>query len=275
MLIFEKFKTILLTVSFTDLIDIVLVAILFKLLYSTIKNTRAMQLLKGMLVLAILAPICKEFSLNTMYWVLSKSITILLLAMPVIFQPELRSALEKLGKKFPGAERFENRRQAEEFVEEIVAAVTDLAPEKIGALIIIQRETGLADIFDQGVKINGIVSRELIKNIFFKNAPLHDGAVIIRGNIVLAAGCYLPLSQRRLSTDLGTRHRAAVGITEETDAIAIVVSEETGKISVVEDGRLLRGISVDELRKFLMNSLIVKTSGISGFIKRRQKKNEK
>ena len=275
MLIFEKFKTILLTVSFTDLIDIVLVAILFKLLYSTIKNTRAMQLLKGMLVLAILAPICKEFSLNTMYWVLSKSITILLLAMPVIFQPELRSALEKLGKKFPGAERFENRRQAEEFVEEIVAAVTDLAPEKIGALIIIQRETGLADIFDRGVKINGIVSRELIKNIFFKNAPLHDGAVIIRGNIVLAAGCYLPLSQRRLSTDLGTRHRAAVGITEETDAIAIVVSEETGKISVVEDGRLLRGVSVDELRKFLMNSLIVKTSGISGFIKRRQKKNEK
>ena len=251
MLIFEKFRTILLTVSFTDLIDIVLVAILFKLLYSTIKNTRAMQLLKGMLVLAILAPICKEFSLNTMYWVLSKSITILLLAMPVIFQPELRSALEKLGKKFPGAERFENRRQAEEFIEEIVAAVTDLAPEKIGALIIIQRETGLADIFDRGIKINGIVSRELIKNIFFKNAPLHDGAVIIRGNIVLAAGCYLPLSQRRLSTDLGTRHRAAVGITEETDAIAIVVSEENGKISVVEDGRLLRGVSIDELRKFL------------------------
>ncbi|MFA6075004.1 MAG: diadenylate cyclase CdaA [Negativicutes bacterium] len=275
MLILEKFKLLLFTVSFTDLIDIVLVAILFKVLYSTIKNTRAMQLLKGMLLLAVLAPICKEFSLNTMYWVLSKSITILLLAMPVIFQPELRSALEKLGKKFPGSEHFESSRQAEEFIEEIVAAVADLAPEKIGALIIIQRETGLADIFDRGIKINGIVTKELIKNIFFKNAPLHDGAVVIRGNIVLAAGCYLPLSQRRLSSDLGTRHRAAIGITEETDAIAIVVSEENGKISLVEDGRLLRGVSVDELRKFLTSSLIIKARGLSGFIKRRQRKNEK
>jgi len=275
MLIFEKFKTLLLTVSFTDFIDVILVAILFKLLYSTIKNTRAMQLLKGMLALAILAPICKEFNLNTMYWVLSKSITILLLAMPVIFQPELRSALEKLGKKIPGSEHFENSRQAEEFIDEIVAAVADMAPNNVGALIIIQRETGLADIFDRGIKINGIVTRELIKNIFFKNAPLHDGAVIIRGNLVLAAGCYLPLSQRRLSSDLGTRHRAAVGITEETDAIAIVVSEENGKISIVEDGRLLRGVSIAELRKFLTDSLIIKSRGISGFIKRRQKKHEK
>lgn len=272
MLIFEKFKTILLTVSLTDILDIVLVAILFKLIYTTIKNTRAMQLLKGMLALALLAPVCKEFSLNTMYWVLSKAITILLLAMPVIFQPELRSALEKLGKKFPGSEHFENRRQAEEFIEEIVSAVADMVPEKTGALIIIQRQTGLADIFDRGIRINGLVTRELIKNIFFKNAPLHDGAVVIRGNIVVAAGCYLPLSQRRLSSDLGTRHRAAVGMTEETDSIAIVVSEENGKISVVEDGRLHRGVSIDDLRTFLANSLIVKSSGISGFIKRRHKK---
>ena len=267
----DKFDGILTTVSVTDIIDIVLVAILVKILYSTMKNTRAMQLLKGMLVLVALAPIFKSLNLNTMYWVLSKAITVLILAIPVIFQPELRSALEKIGKRLPSTEHFESRRDAEEFINNIVYAIFEMAKSHTGALLIIQRMTALGDILERGVKIEGLVSADLLRNLFYKNSPLHDGAVVVCGNKVLAAGCYLPLSQRRLSSDLGTRHRAAVGMTEETDALAIVVSEENGKISFVEDGRLHRGVSETELRIALSNALLTKNKGWSGLILRRHK----
>ncbi len=275
MLILEKTKSLFFTISFIDVIDIIFIAILFKVLYKIIKGSRALQLLKGILVLIVLAPICKELRLYAMYWLLSKSISLLLIAMPVIFQPELRNTLEKIGNRFPGVDNFKTKEEALGVIDKLLSSIKNFSNANIGALIILQRETGLNEYVERGIKINAIVSEELLGSIFSKNSPLHDGAVIICRNLIVAAGCYLPLSCKKLASDLGTRHRAAIGISEETDSISLVVSEENGKISLVKNGHLYRALNIDSLKKYLYDLFIIESKSISEIFTRRIKQHGK
>lgn len=240
-----------------DFIDIGIVSLaIYKLIILT-KETRASQVLKGLGLLLIASMISRWLGLNALVWIFDYVITNIALVLVVLFQPELRRALEKLGRggnligraiqtvKTPAPEAYENT------VEEIVKATTNLAKTKTGALMIIQRGP-LRDIMDSGTYLYARVSRALLENIFVPNTPLHDGATVISGDTILASGCFLPLSNSdELSKDLGTRHRAAMGMAESTDAFVIVVSEETGTISIAERGQLYRPIQPAQLRKRL------------------------
>lgn len=234
-------------------IDILIVAFVIYKLLMLIKGTRAIQLLKGLAVLVVASTVSERFHLYTMSWLLEKTWTALFVALPVVFQPELRRALEQLGRGgFFGRSLFiadeENRRA----VRDIVRATAVLSRRKVGALMVFIRETGLQEYIENGVKIDALVTAELIINIFEPNTPLHDGAAIIHNSRVLAAACFLPLTESPfLSKELGTRHRSAIGITEHSDAVSLVVSEETGMISLANDGRITRGLSEQELEKRL------------------------
>ncbi|NLO89174.1 MAG: TIGR00159 family protein [Clostridia bacterium] len=255
---------ILQTWTFKDLIftviDVGIVAFILYRLLLLVKGTKAVQLLKGLALLGAISIVSHKLGFATINWVLDKASLAVIVAIPVIFQPELRRILEQLGRgRFlgrPFSFLFETD-GVTKLVSELPKAAETLAQRRIGALIVIERETGLMDYIETGVPIDGVVSPELILNIFFPNSPLHDGAVIIRGNRVTAAGCYLPLTDRPfLSKELGTRHRAALGITEESDAIAVVVSEETGVISAAFDGKLIRYLDGKKLRKMLEEVLL-------------------
>lgn len=260
-----QIRGILATMNLLDFIDIVIVAIVLYKLYYMIKDTRAVALLKGLVVLLVMTLVSKWLSLNVINWLLQKTMTVVLVALPIVFQPELRRALEQLGRG--GLFRknvFLNEQEAELFVNEMVKAAVALSRNKIGALLVIEREIGLNDYMEQGIKIDGIVSSEFIINIFIPNTPLHDGASIIRGNRVMAAGCLLPLTEAsNLNKELGTRHRAAIGLTEQTDAVVIVVSEETGVVSLARGGQLLRYLDSEGLRKNLMPLFFSKQTGLS------------
>lgn len=237
-----------------DLVDILMVAFVLYKLIILIRQTKAVQLIKGLVILFLASTLTNFLGLHTMDWLLRSSMTVIMVALPIVFQPELRRALEQLGRgKFLGKMiPFKVKAEYERFLNEFCVAMEQLANKKIGVLVVIERETGLDEYIETGIEIDGRISKELIGNIFIPNTPLHDGAVIIRGQKIVAAGCYLPLTESFLvSKELGTRHRAGIGVTEQTDGVAVIVSEETGIISLGVNGRLKRNLDKNTLRKTL------------------------
>lgn len=228
--------------SVTNLLDIALVSLVFFGLLRLFRGTQAVQLLRGILIIALAAAVMSQAAdLTAFNWLLRNSTPFILVAIPVIFQPELRRALERVGRSAPFLSRRMENTTTQNLVNQVIKAVEQLAQRRHGALIVFEGSTGLNDITDLGVQLNAEVTAELLTTIFFPNTALHDGAVVIQNERVLAAGCVLPLTQRTLSDNqMGTRHRAAIGVTEQTDALTIVVSEETGLISVARNGRILR-----------------------------------
>ncbi|MCH6268859.1 MULTISPECIES: diadenylate cyclase CdaA [Neobacillus] len=239
-------------------IDIVLVWYVIYKLINIIKGTKAVQLLKGIFVILLVKVASDFFGLTTLSWMMEQVITYGFLAIIIIFQPELRRALEQLGRgRFFSRSNNPEDEDQEKTVEAIMKATDYMAKRRIGALISIERETGMSDYIETGIGLNSRISSELLINIFIPNTPLHDGAVIIQRNNVAAAACYLPLSESPfISKELGTRHRAALGISEVTDSITVVVSEETGAISLTKNGELHRDVKADEFRELLTNELL-------------------
>lgn len=246
--------------SLADIVDILLVWYVIYKIINLIKGTKAVQLLKGIFVILLVKIISDYFGFNTLSWIMGNVITWGFLAIIIIFQPELRRALEQLGRgKFFSRSGAQEEDDSEKFIEAIVKATDYMAKRRIGALISIERETGMSDYIETGIALNSKISSELLINIFIPNTPLHDGAVIIQKNLVAAAACYLPLSESPfISKELGTRHRAALGISEVTDSITIIVSEETGNISLTKNGELHRGLTLDAFKSLLENELVIK-----------------
>lgn len=245
-------------ITFKNLIEIAIIAILVYEMLIWIKNTRAWTLLKGIVFILAFFLAAAILELDTILWLLEKTSYIAVTAIIVIFQPELRKALEQIGSQnvlttlFSTDDTKKNEDFSEKTIAELVRACFEMGKVKTGALIVIERGTPLGEIERTGIEVDGIVTSQLLINIFEHNTPLHDGAVVIRGNRVTAATCYLPLSDNMtISKDLGTRHRAAVGISEVTDSLTVVVSEETGRVSVVENGRLRRISTAEDLRRAL------------------------
>lgn len=247
-------KELFINIRIRDIIDILIVAFVFYKFFLLIRETRAEQLIKGILILLVATKVSEWLQLFTINWILEKTMTVGVIALLIVFQPELRRALEYIGRsRFLTKSIIEiEDEEIRKIIKEIIEAVASLSRQKIGALIVLERTTGLNEVAETGTLINGKVSSGLLINIFIPNTPLHDGAVIIKDEIIKAAGCFLPLTENmNLSKDLGTRHRAALGITEKSDALAIVVSEETGVISVAENGRLSRYVDIKTLEKKL------------------------
>ena len=246
------------TIGILDIIDIVVVAYFLYRLYLMLKNTRAATLVKGLLVLVAFMIVCRTLNLHVISWLLEKSMTVIMVALPVVFQPELRRALEQIGrgKLFRKGSELDEQ-ELEAMLEDVAAATKVMSKAKVGALMVFERATGLVERIETGVPIDGLVSSGLIQNIFVKDTPLHDGAVVIRGNRIVAACCLLPLTENRnLSQELGTRHRAAIGISEQSDAMVLVVSEETGAISIARNGELVRYLTVDDVKEILRNAIV-------------------
>ena len=238
-----------------DLIDIAIVAVIFYYILLWLQGTRGLSLIRGFLLILLVYVTGRFFGLYTINWLFDRFAAIIALMLIVIFQPELRRMLERFGRgKFLGALGVVNTPHGSLYVRHIVRAVEQLAEEKTGALIIIEKLTGLNEYLESGIRIDAIISTELMLSIFNPKSPLHDGAVIIQGERMLAAGCLLPISENRLlDKRLGTRHRAAVGISEASDALAIVVSEKTGIISFAENGYLTRYLTKDLLEEKLFS----------------------
>ncbi len=249
--LWENIKT---NVAIADVFDILIVAFLIYQVFKFIKKTRAEQITLGLVIFLVVTIASKWLHLYTLNWILSKLATVGLIAIIIIFQPELRRLLESLGRsKFTKFVNNVDKDRAMEITKEFVEAIEHFSETRTGALIIIERETTLDDIIETGTVIDANITAEMLGNIFYEGAPLHDGALIVRGDRLYAAGCVLPLTQnKRLSKDLGTRHRAAIGITEISDAYVIVVSEETGIISVAEDGKLSRFLDGKAIEKYLL-----------------------
>ena len=246
------------TIGILDIIDIVVVAYFLYRLYLMLKNTRAATLVKGLLVLVAFMIVCRTLNLHVISWLLEKSMTVIMVALPVVFQPELRRALEQIGrgKLFRKGSELDEQ-ELEAMLEDVAAATKVMSKAKVGAVMVFERATGLVERIETGVPIDGLVSSGLIQNIFVKDTPLHDGAVVIRGNRIVAACCLLPLTENRnLSQELGTRHRAAIGISEQSDAMVLVVSEETGAISIARNGELVRYLTVDDVKEILRNAIV-------------------
>ncbi|AKL96942.1 hypothetical protein CACET_c34990 [Clostridium aceticum] len=244
-------------IGMRDIADMAIVAFVFYKLYMLIRETRAEQLIKGIVVLLLATQLSEWLQLHAINWILRNTMTVGLIALLIVFQPEMRRALEYIGRtKFLTKSIVDiEYEEINMMAEEIVEATGSLSRQKIGALLVLEKETGLNEVVETGTRINGKISRGLLINIFMPNTPLHDGAVVIRRSEVLAAGCFLPLTESNyLSKDLGTRHRAGLGITERSDAIVVIVSEETGAISIAENGELTRFLDANTLRKILINS---------------------
>jgi diadenylate cyclase len=242
-----------------SIVDIVLVWYVIYKLINVIRGTKAVQLLKGILVILLVRVVSEFLGFQTLSWMMEQVITYGFLAIIIIFQPELRRALEQLGRgRFFSRSSNQDDEDPEKTVEAIVKATEYMAKRRIGALISIERETGMGDYIETGIQLNSNISSELLINIFIPNTPLHDGAVIIQKNNVAAAACYLPLSESPfISKELGTRHRAALGISEVTDSVTVIVSEETGNISLTKNGELHRGINIEELKELLTSELLI------------------
>jgi len=238
--------------NWLSVIDILLVALIFYALLRLMQGTQAVQLLRGVIIIVLLTIlITNVLKLAAFSWLIRNSLSALLVAIPVIFQPELRRALERVGRAGFVMNRQEST--SERVIEEISQACQRLSERRHGALIVLERETGLQEYIDTGTRVNGKVSVELLLTIFFPNTVLHDGAVIIRGDEIVAAGCVLPLAGDMMpDRQLGLRHRAAVGVTTETDAVSIVVSEETGIISIAHNGRMIRRLDAKRLAKIML-----------------------
>jgi diadenylate cyclase len=248
-------------INITDIIEIFILAFLIYNVIKWVKNTRAWTLVKGLVVIMVFWLAAVILDLNVVIWIIKNTINVGIIAIVIIFQPEFRKALEQLGQKnlvrsiitFDDS-RDRNEKFSDHTLNEIVRATFELARTKTGALIVMEEETPLNDFESTGIYIDSLISSELLINIFEHNTPLHDGAVILRGNRIAAATCYLPLSDNmQLSKDLGTRHRAGIGISEVTDSLTIIVSEETGKVSIAKGGKLIRNVDGDYLRAKLLD----------------------
>jgi diadenylate cyclase len=234
-------------------IDILIVAAIVYWILNLIQGTTAVALVRGMITLILIAAILGSvFDLVVLNWLIRNSLPVLLISIPILFQPELRRALERLGRTSGWFSRTEVNNETLRALEHISLACRRLSDRRWGALIVLERETALGEYIDTGIEVDGLVSSEFLLSIFFPNSPLHDGSAIIRGNRVVAAGCLLPLTDNVLADhQLGTRHRAGVGITERTDAICVIVSEETGIISLANNGRIVRNLDEAKLNKVL------------------------
>ena len=246
-------------IGVTDVIEIIIIAFVLYHIMVWVKNTRAWMLFKGIIVILIFLLIAALFQMNTILWLSGKVVNIAAIALVIIFQPELRNALERLGRKnFLTAffsfdfQKASTVRFSEKTITEIVKACYEMGKVKTGALIVIERDVMLNEYIRTGIQLDSLVSSQLLINIFEHNTPLHDGAIIVRGDRIVAATCYLPLSDNmELSKELGTRHRAAVGVSEVSDSMTIIVSEETGAVSLAVEGTLYRNIDADFLKSKL------------------------
>ena len=255
--IMERYFWRMPSIIWTDIVEIAIISFLIYHILVWVKNTKAWSLLKGVVVIALFLVVAAIFKMNTILWIAKNIVGIAATAIIIILQPELRRALEELGRKniisslIPfDSGKTETGLFSDRTINEIVKACVEMGKVKTGALIVIERSQSLAEYERTGIDVDGIVTSQLLINIFEHNTPLHDGAIIVRGNRVTSATCYLPLSDNmQLSKDLGTRHRAGVGISEVTDSLTVIVSEETGKISVAYEGKLERGLSGDALKE--------------------------
>lgn len=255
-------------ITITDVVEILIITFLFYYMLVWIKNTRAWVLLKGIMVILLFVLVAAVFQMNTIIWIAKNTLSVAITAIVIIFQPEIRKALENLGQKNFLTSFFvfdfskgEITKFTDKTINELVKACYEMGKVKTGALIVIEDEIVLSEYERTGIAVDGILTSQLLINIFEKNTPLHDGAVIVRGDRVVSATCYLPLTDSlSISKDLGTRHRAAVGISEVSDSLTIVVSEETGKVSIAMGGELYRNVDAE----FLKNKL--------AYIQRREKK---
>lgn len=246
-----------LNIDIRDIIDMLIVAVVFYKLYMLIRETRAEQLIKGLLVLLIATKLSEWSKLYVTHFIIKNTVNLGLIALLIVFQPELRRALEYIGRSRLLSKSIAELavEELDERVKEIVDAVASLSRQKIGALIILERETGMSDVIETGNVIESRISSSLLINIFIPNGPLHDGAVVIRKDKIMAAGCFLPLTENpNLSKELGTRHRAGIGITERSDSLAVIVSEETGAISIAKEGKISRFLHIKTLTKIIMDA---------------------
>jgi len=245
--------TLPLGIQWIDLIDIAIVAFLLYQVFVWLKGTAGMQLLRGLLIIFVIYFAAQQLGLRTLNWLMEKFVTVMLIVIIIVFQPELRRALERLGRgKLLSRIGLSFGTKTSAIVRQIIDAIEKCSQEKIGGLVVLERNTGLNEFLESGVPIDAAVSEELLITIFTKGTPLHDGAIIIQADRIAAAGCLLPLSESRLlDRRLGTRHRAAVGMSEQSDALVIVVSEQTGTISVAENGYLNRFLTKELLEERL------------------------
>ncbi len=245
-------------IQVTDILEIIIISFLVYHILLWIKQTRAWALLKGLIVILVFLFIAVLLNMTTILWIAQNVFSIAMIALVVMLQPELRKALEELGRKNFFSSMLVDKKDINKLslrtINEIVKACVEMAKVRTGALIVVEKMQSLADYERTGIEVDGLVSSQLLINIFEKNTPLHDGAVIIHENRVTSATCYLPLSDNMaLSKELGTRHRAGIGISEVTDSVTVIVSEETGKISVAHEGELETNLDADRLRECLTN----------------------
>jgi TIGR00159 family protein len=249
-----------------DIIDVGIVSFIIYKMMQIVRGTRAVQLLKGIFVLVATWGVSTWFNLYTLKWLMNQMFTFGIVTVLILFQPELRRALEQLGRGnlFLRSNALEKNALSEQ-IDEVIRAVQHMAKRKIGALIVFERQTGVSELMESGIPLESRITSELLINIFTPNTPLHDGAVIVRGSQIMAAGCYLPLSENPfISKELGTRHRAAIGVSEVSDALSVVVSEETGQVSLALNGMIVRDINEESLISKLFEELTPKSNGKEG-----------
>lgn len=267
------FENVFSGVGITDVIDIIIVAFAIYKLLGLIKQTRAEQLMKGVLFLVVATFLSGLFNLHTLNWLLRGAMTLGAVAILIVFQPELRRALEYMGRSkiVKTSRRQMDKEKGKQITAHITKAVESFSNDHVGALIVFERETSLYDIAETGTVLDAEISEQLLGNIFYEGSPLHDGAVIIRADRIYAAGCVLPLTRNNnIGKELGTRHRAGIGITENSDALVIIVSEETGIISMAREGQLSRFLDIKTVEKTLLNMYINtgEMTGTMSFINR-------
>ena len=272
----EQVKLIFANIGINSIVDIGIVYYVLYHGYLLIRDMRAKQLVKGIVLLIALIPISDLFELHMVKYILNHTFQVGVIALVVVFQPEIRRALEYIGRtSFSLSNLEKNAQTSAQVIKEIVSATSSLARQKIGALIIFEQKIGLTDMSESGTKLNANISSGLLINIFIPNTPLHDGAVIIKDYTIMAAGCFLPLTENNLlSKDIGTRHRAAIGMTEKSDAIALIVSEETGYISYAVEGRLYRNVQIEEL-EYLLSGIYMDNDKVNLFDKWRSRNEDK
>ncbi len=267
-------------IGIRDILDILVVAYLLYIVLMWIKDTRTWALLKGVVIVLVVAILAYVFQLHTVWWIISNTITVGTIVLIVVFQPELRRALEQIGRgkifnSLLSSNDLEEGELSDDSINGLAKACMHMSKCKTGALIVIEQDTKLGDVERTGIPIDAVISSQLLINIFEKNTPLHDGAVIVKNNRISAATCFLPLSDSlEISKDLGTRHRAAIGVSENSDAIVLVVSEETGNISCVRNGKLKRGLDLELIKKILMATRKKKRSEIKMPIWKGKRKDE-
>ncbi len=257
-------------VRITDMIDILIVAVIIYELLLLTRHTRGSALLKGMLMILVIVLLSNLLGLVSLNWLLNAILQNGAVVLVILFQPELRKALERMGRSrvFKKGPRKSQDEERDTIISEIIQTIMDLSKRRVGALIVFEQQTGLQDVIDTGTRLNAEISAPLLENIFEPNTPLHDGAVVIRDREIMAAACILPLAEASgVSRELGTRHRAAVGISENTDALVLVVSEETGIVSMARDGALTRPLTVKALEKILDELYTEKKTKLLSFLK--------